>query len=88
MEPPIEEWAAAWAGLDGCEASPAESAPANGVRLQSWSGCWANAEVILYTLSDHGHSWPGSPVMPAAITSQAVNATDLIWEFFKAHPMP
>jgi len=44
--------------------------------------------VILYTLADHGHSWPGSPVMPKAITSQAVNATDLMWDFFKQHPMP
>jgi polyhydroxybutyrate depolymerase len=42
---------------------------------------------MLYALADQGHSWPGSSVMPPAITSQAVNATDVIWEFFKVHPM-
>jgi acetyl-CoA acyltransferase len=46
------------------------------------------AEVILYTLANHGHSWPGSLVMPRDITSQAVNATDLMWDFFMRHPMP
>ena len=32
-----------------------------------------------------GHSWPGSS-MPASITTQAVDATDVMWEFFAAHP--
>ena len=34
------------------------------------------------------HDWPGSAVMPKAIASQAINATDIMWDFFKAHPMP
>jgi polyhydroxybutyrate depolymerase len=88
MEPPIQEWAAAWASHDGCMAEPMKSTPIDTVTVQNWSGCQGNAEVILYTLAKHGHSWPGSPVMPRAITSQAVNATDLMWEFFKGHPMP
>jgi poly(3-hydroxybutyrate) depolymerase len=51
-------------------------------------GCRGNVEVILYALANHGHSWPGSPVMPKEITLQAVNATDVMQEFFKRHPMP
>jgi polyhydroxybutyrate depolymerase len=88
MEPPIQDWAAAWAQRDGCTSTPATTTPVTGVTVQTWSGCQGNAEVILYTLANHGHSWPGSPVMPKAITSQAVNATDVMWEFFKAHPLP
>ena len=88
MEPPIPDWAAAWATRDGCNITPAETTPADDVNVQTWSSCQGNAEVILYTLANHGHSWPGSPVMPRAITSQAVNATDLMWDFFMAHPMP
>jgi len=88
LEPPIEAWAAAWANRDGCGSSPAMTTPIDTVTVRTWSGCQGNAEVILYTLANHGHSWPGSPTMPAAITSQAVNATDVMWEFFRAHPMP
>ena len=88
MEPPIEEWAAGWAGRDGCAATPAKTSPVETVTVETWSGCQGNAEVILYTLANHGHSWPGSPVMPKAITSQAVSATDVMWEFFKEHRLP
>jgi polyhydroxybutyrate depolymerase len=88
MLPRIPDWAAAWAKRDGCNETPAESTPTDGVTIQTWSGCEGGAEVILYSLADHGHSWPGSSVMPRAITSQAVNATDVMWEFFQAHPLP
>ncbi len=88
MEPPVEEWAASWGTRNRCSATPNITTPVDGVTVRTWSGCKSNADVILYTLVNHGHSWPGSPVMPKAITSQAVNATDVMWEFFKAHPMP
>jgi polyhydroxybutyrate depolymerase len=88
MEPPIEEWASAWAQRDGCAPTPAITTPVDTVTVHTWSGCQSDAEVILYILANHGHSWPGSPTMPKAITSQAINATDVMWDFFKAHPMP
>jgi polyhydroxybutyrate depolymerase len=88
MLPPIPDWAAAWAGRDGCDLAPLDSDPVEGVSVRTWSGCRGDAEVILYTLANHGHSWPGSLVMPAAITSRAVNATDVMWAFFLSHPMP
>ncbi len=88
MEPPIEEWAASWATYDGCNTAPAITTPVDTVTVHTWSGCQGNAEVILYTLANHGHSWPGSPTMPKAITSQAINATDVMWDFFQAHPLP
>ena len=88
MVPPIEEWAASWATRNECSISPSVTTPAETVTMHTWSNCQNNADVILYTLANHGHSWPGSAIMPREITSQAVNATDLMWEFFKAHPMP
>ena len=88
MLPPIEEWAASWATLNGCSSTPTITTPVDTVTVHTWSGCEDNADVILYSLANHGHSWPGSTIMPKSITSQAVNATDLMWEFFKAHPMP
>ncbi len=88
MLPPIMEWAAAWAALNGCELAPLETAPVEGVTLQAWTGCRDQADVLLYALAGHGHSWPGSDVMPRNITSQAVRANDVMWEFFLAHPLP
>ncbi len=88
MEPPVEAWAAAWAKRDGCKGEPVVSQPADTVTVRTWSECEGNAEVVLYTLDGEGHSWPGSPTMPAAITSQAVNANDVMWEFFQQHQMP
>ena len=88
MEPPIEAWAANWATLDECDSTPALTTPADAVAVHTWSGCKDHVDVLLYTLANHGHSWPGSAIMPKTITSQTVNATDLMWDFFKAHPMP
>jgi poly(3-hydroxybutyrate) depolymerase len=32
-------------------------------------------------------SWPGLD-MSAAVTTQDIDATNVIWEFFAGHPMP
>jgi polyhydroxybutyrate depolymerase len=86
--PPIVDWSTAWAARNSCSETPIITTPADGVGLQTWSSCKDNADVELYILENHGHSWPGSSVMPPSITSQAVNATELMWKFFKVHPMP
>ncbi len=86
--PPIEDWAAGWARRNECISGPELSAPVDTVTVRTWTGCKENADVILYTLEDHGHSWPGSSIMPGSITSQAVDATDVMWDFFVEHPMP
>ena len=43
-----------------------------------------------YLIKDGGHAWPGgqrgSPMGDEP--SSAINATDLIWAFFKAHAKP
>jgi len=88
MLPPIEKWAASWAARNGCADSPDISTAIKTVTVRTWTNCREDAEVILYSLANHGHSWPGSSVMPAAITSHAVNATDVMWDFFVKHPMP
>jgi polyhydroxybutyrate depolymerase len=88
MVPPIEDWAAAWAKRNECASGPEVTRPVDTVTVRTWSNCRDNADVVLYTLAHHGHSWPGSPTLPKAITSQAVNANDVMWKFFKAHPMP
>ncbi len=88
MQPPVEDWAAAWAKRDGCTKGPQLATPVDTVTVRTWNACSGGSEVVLYTLEGEGHSWPGSLTMPAAITSQAVNATAIMWDFFQEHPMP
>ncbi len=86
---PIPEWAANWAALNGCSATPAVTLQHGQVTGQTWSNCREGADVVLYTVEGGGHSWPGSDIAPeAGITTQDINATDVIWEFFAAHPKP
>lgn len=46
------------------------------------------SEVIQYLIFNQGHAWPGGkkPRWGADTPSKTVNATDLMWEFFKKHP--
>jgi polyhydroxybutyrate depolymerase len=47
-----------------------------------------NSEVVQYLILNQGHAWPGGkkPRFKADTPSKTVNATDLMWEFFKKHP--
>lgn len=48
-------------------------------------------KVALYTIEGHGHHWPGGnsalPVRFAGKNTAKIKATDIIWEFFKAHTL-
>jgi polyhydroxybutyrate depolymerase len=50
-----------------------------------------DAEVVLYTIEGHGHHWPGGksalPKSLAGNNTAKLKATDVIWEFFKRHPI-
>jgi polyhydroxybutyrate depolymerase len=84
---PVREWAAAWAARDGCDTTPKVTFQHGEVTGETWDNCRDGAQVTLYTIEGRGHSWPGS-AMPPQITTRDVNATDVSWEFFAAHPMP
>lgn len=84
---PIREWAADWAERNGCDPAPAVTFQQGEVTGETWGDCQEGAVVVLYTIEGRGHSWPGSD-MPADITTQDIDATGVIWDFFAAHPMP
>ena len=50
--------------------------------------CAQNAEVVSYKVSDGGHTWPGTSADLSALgtTTQEISASELMWEFFTAHP--
>ncbi|MEU6561419.1 alpha/beta hydrolase family esterase [Nocardia nova] len=83
--------AEAWARRNGCAGPPSQRPVTPDVDLTTYS-CPATGEVELYSVRDGGHTWPGSPLpMPTPLTgttTTSIDANQLIWDFFRAHPMP
>ena len=48
------------------------------------------AEVVLYVVGSGGHTWPGRPFGGGFLGRYTMNfqADDVIWEFFRRHPLP
>ena len=85
---PAGEQGAFWARANGCEAVP-EVQVRGGV--QHWRyACPPGLAVERYMIEDAGHAWPGGSAgrRRADQPSQALNASETIWAFFKAHPKP
>lgn len=47
--------------------------------------CGDGTDVVTYRIPEMGHHWPGG-YADMAYRDSPVNATDLMWEFFAAHP--
>jgi polyhydroxybutyrate depolymerase len=62
------------------------------VRREIWTGGKDDTEVNVYTIEGGGHTWPGGPqYLPKIVvgrTSQNLNATRTIWEFFQGQELP
>jgi polyhydroxybutyrate depolymerase len=76
-----------WVKRDSCNATPQKSEKGT-LRTDSYSGCAAGTEVVLNTIVGQGHAWPGSPHLRgiADKPDPTVPATNMMWDFFKAHP--
>ena len=87
-----------WVLRNGCDPTPQkESLPdrtRDGTRVirESYAGCRDNADVVFMTINGGGHTWPqGNQYLSEVIigkTSEDINANEVVWEFFKKHPMP
>jgi polyhydroxybutyrate depolymerase len=62
------------------------------IKKRAYTGGSNGTEVISYIIQNGGHTWPGgSQYLPESIigkTSMDINATEEIWNFFKAHAKP
>jgi polyhydroxybutyrate depolymerase len=88
-----------WAKTAGCSKSaqrttlPPRASGGLQTNVDSYSDCTQGAEVLLYSIVDGGHFWPGGeqPYVPAnkiGRSSDDLEANEVIWKFFAAHPMP
>lgn len=83
---PVHDALDLWALRDECATTPKVIFQKGDATGELWSRCRENAEVVLFTVDGGGHSWPGSPTLPRVLTTQDVNATDVMWLFFIKHP--
>jgi len=85
----VEENLGRWAERNGCAPGPEEHPVAAEVTRLAWEGCAAGADVVLYAVTGGRHGWPGSADSSFwGLTTDAVDASAMLWEFFAAHPMP
>ena len=86
--PNIPEWVQALAERNGCSRAPEGLPPSGDVSGVRYLGC--EADVVFYTITGGGHAWPGGEPMPERIvgyTTDDINATAVMWEFFEEHPL-
>lgn len=83
-----------WRQIDGCgedfiSAMMADRAD-DGMRVQQIvaNQCAEGSEVVLIAVQGGGHAWPGGSYAGPTHTTQDIRATDAMWQFFQAHPMP
>lgn len=80
-----------WVTADHCPMAPSSrSVSANrNVITERYEPCASGTAVVLYTIVDGTHRWPGDEVpwwtFPGREVSD-VDATDRMWDFFVAHP--
>jgi polyhydroxybutyrate depolymerase len=81
-----------WSTQDACTKTTTSTAMKD-VKLTVYEGCANGAKVELYEIVGEGHEWPGGPTLPSAITSilgpqsNAVNANDVMWSFFRDYQL-
>jgi polyhydroxybutyrate depolymerase len=89
--PDIPAWVATWARRNRCAPTPVDEVVAPDVVCRSYADCAGDASVVLYTLEGGGHTWPGGAPLPewfVGRTCRSVDATRLMWAFFREHPLP
>jgi polyhydroxybutyrate depolymerase len=91
-KPPVRDSILKWAKAIGCPETPASTAEASGVRTETYGPGRGGAEVVYVTIEGLGHTWAGGksllPEFMVGKTSNKVNSTDLLWDFFQRHSAP
>jgi polyhydroxybutyrate depolymerase len=88
--PNVLTWTKNWARRNQCGAHPVDSVLATDVTRREYTHCADDATVSLYTVTGGGHTWPGGERMPewfVGPTSRSIDATSLMWAFFREHPL-
>jgi polyhydroxybutyrate depolymerase len=89
-----EESIRTWVKANGCEGTPATDVLSEGddgmrVTRTTYAAGREGAKVALVVIEGGGHTWPGqkSPARVLGRSALSISANDLMWEFFRRHPM-
>ena len=88
--PDVRAWTANWAERNRCAPHPIDSAVATDVIRREYTSCADGAAVVLYTVLEGGHTWPGGGPLPewfVGTTSNSVDASSQMWAFFREHQL-
>jgi len=87
-----QESALFWANGNGCVSPPRrEKRNGGAVGLDTWDDCEKGAQVLLYTLKDYGHVWPGryfTDNLKPENPMHGFDAAEIIWRFFQQYRRP
>jgi len=78
-----------WTSVNECHSQP-QTNSFEDIQHEIWKGCANSTSVELYTIIGGGHSWPGGQGGWAGSDqpTATISASQLIWNFFIAHPKP
>lgn len=89
-KPPVEDHIQQWVTGLGCEDDLQTILNDGLIEGYLYPDCQGSAVVQYYLLLGVGHHWPGGEIrLPQVFLGPAtdqINATNLIWDFFQAHP--
>lgn len=77
-----------WVEANGCDPVPSTEEQANGnIIIDTYTDCEGGADVVLVTIVDGGHAWPGGRQrLVGDDPTQDISANRMMLEFFLAHP--
>jgi len=88
-KPPVRESILKWTNALDCQVTPVSVSVIRGVRTETYGSDRDGAEVIYISVDELGHTWAGGrsllPERMVGATSDRINATDMIWDFFEKH---
>jgi polyhydroxybutyrate depolymerase len=91
----VDQTLSFWVGKNGCMTNstttefPDEASDGTRVEREDFPGCNGMAEVQYFRIINGGHTWPGASVNSGfGVTSQNLDASKSIWEFFSRHTAP
>lgn len=76
-----------WRSKQGCK--PAAQGHYDKAKQIAWhrARCADGSEVVDYQITGMGHVWPGGTDAGLGSPTQKINAVDVMWDFFAAHPL-
>lgn len=88
--PPIDSVFHVWSLANGCTSGPQTVVDNADYSMIEWENCENNVVIRYYLTKDGGHAWPRAiKVRPAADEpSTAIDANELIWDFFQQYALP